>query len=206
MALVVRTFIVDPLKTELRRDVYDSSQSPARFDIRILGNDLTGVILTIQSPVPGAAPIVLTAGVEFPAVAADEYALARALILAIDEACGGLLRVHDPIDPDFQPAGGVGTGEPGQSVFAPRPGAWGEAITIDVNAVPDAINLELNGTSSLAGYTENGIGGSGPRGTRAMDDLIATLSAPGGLAPSFVSLSYSAMASGEVQYTLVFDE
>lgn len=207
MALVTRTFIVDPSKTELRRDHSDSRHSPARFDIRILNTaDLTGVVLTVQSPVPGAAAITLTAGAEFPATAPTRERLAELVLAAIDRETNGLLNLNDPIDPDFLHVGGVGSGEPGQSVFAPRPGAWGEEITLEVNATANAVNIEVNGVANAVGHTENGIGGSGARGTTELEAALSGLNAPGGGAPEFVSLSQSTLASGEVHYTLISDE
>jgi hypothetical protein len=159
--------------------------------------------LTIQSPVPGAAPIVLTAGTEFLATAANRFLLARSVLAAIDRETNGLLNLNDAVDPAFLPVAGVG--QPGQAVFAPRPGAWGESITLAVNVDAQAINLEVNGVASAAGHTENARGGSGAKGTQALEDLIVTLNPPGGAAPAFVSLSQSTLASGEVQYTLVLD-
>jgi hypothetical protein len=204
MALEVHTFVVDPYKPFLRRDTFDAVHAPARFDIRIVtAADLTGVVITIQSPVPGAAAITVTAGVDFPNTTTTRLEMARAVLSAIETACDGLLRLHDSVDPDYLLV--AGTGEPGQALFAPRPGAWGEAITLEVNAHANAANIEVNGVTGPAGHTENAIGGSGPAGTQALEDLVATLNAPGGGAPEFVSLSQVTLASGEIQYTLVLD-
>ena len=206
MALAVRTFTVDPHKEDLRRDHFDSTHAPARFDIRIVtAAVLTGVTITLQSPVPGAAPIVLTAGTEFLATAATRFELAESVLTAIDRAADRLLNLNDPVDPNFLPISG--SGEPGQSVFAPRPGAWGESITIAINAHANAVNLEVNGTVSAAGYTENAIGGSGPKGTSLLETFLATLTPPTQVSspPDLVSVSQSTLASGEVHYTVLYD-
>jgi len=179
MALAVRTFTVDPHKEDLRRDHFDSTHAPARFDIRIVtAAVLTGVTITLQSPVPGAAPIVLTAGTEFLATAATRFELAESVLTAIDRAADRLLNLNDPVDPNFLPISG--SGEPGQSVFAPRPGAWGESITI---------------------------GGSGPKGTSLLETFLATLTPPtqASSPPDLVSVSQSTLASGEVHYTVLYD-
>ena len=206
MALAVRTFTVDPHKEELRRDHFDSTHAPARFDIRIVtAAVLTGVTITLQSPVPGAAPIVLTAGTDFLATAVTRFELAQSVLAAIDRAAAGLLSLTDPVDPDFLPAGG--TGEPGAAVYAPRPGAWGEAITLSINIHANAANIEVNGTVSAAGYTENAVGGSGPKGTSLLEAFLETLTPPTQPSnpPDLVSVSQSTLASGEVHYTVLFD-
>ena len=209
MALAVRTFIVDPMKQEDRRDRADAGTAKAIFDIKVISAaDLTGVTITIQSPVPGAAAIVLTAGTEFPATAATQAALARAVIAAIERETGGLLHNEDgPVVEDYRTLYTGATTEPGARVRAPSPGAWGEDITMTTNVTANSANLEINGTAAAGGTTQNAIGGAGPKGTQSLEDFLATLTPPTQMSspPDLVSVSQSSLPSGEVHYTVVYD-
>ena len=209
MALAVRTFTVDPLKQEDRRDRPDAGTAKAFFDIKVInGADLTGVIVTLQSPVPAAAPIVLTAGTEFPATAATQADLARALIAAIDRTAVRLLHNEDgPVVDSYKTPFTGASAEPGARVRVGSPGAWGENVTLTTNATANSANLEINGTAAAGGTTQNAVGGAGPKGTQALEDFLATLTPPTQPTspPDLVSVSQSSLPSGEVHYTVVYD-
>lgn len=203
MPLEVHTYIVDPFRTATRRDRWDSVKDPARFDIRLRNAaNLTGVVLTVQSPVPGAAAITVTAGVDFPNTAATLFELAQLVLAAIDRRCGDLLSLRGPVTPEHQ---GVAN-QPGAAVYAPRPGAWGDAITMAVNATANAVNIVVNDNFSALGYTRNAWNGASVSALDALEKEIALLNPFGGVAPAFVSLEQVTLASGEVMYTLTIDQ
>lgn len=207
MALEVRTFIVDPMKQEDRRDRPDAGVAKALFDIKVINAaDLTAVTITITSPVPGSTPIVLSAGVHFPAVAATQADLARAVLAALERSSQERLHIEDgPVVEDYTTPYTGATAEPGGRVRVPSPGAWGEGYTLATNATANSANLEINGQANAAGVTVNAVGGAGPKGTQALEDFLATLNLPGGGAPELYSVSQSTLASGEIHYTVVFD-
>jgi len=204
MPLEVTTYIVDPFRTtQTRRDRWDSAKDPARFDIRLRNAaNLTGVVLTVQSPVPGAAAITVTAGVDFPNTAATLFDLAQLVLAAIDRRCGDLLSLRAPVTPAHQ---GVAN-QPGAAVYAPRPGAWGESITLAVNATANAANIVVNDTFGAGGHVQNAWKGASLAALDRLEKDIALLHPFGGVAPAFVSLEQVTLASGEVMYTLTVDQ
>jgi hypothetical protein len=201
VALVLRTFIVDPLKTALRRDRADSVHGPARVNFRFEEASYVGVEITIQSPVPGVLPVVLVAGTDFlDGTANTAMEVALSFFEAVERETQGLLRLRDPIDPLFNPYNDF-RAIPGQAMFASSPGAWGDAITVEVNASANSGEIEVNDVASVGGHIENAFGGAGAKGTQALDNVLS------GLAPTaVVSLTYSSLPSGEVQYALVTNE
>jgi len=207
MPLRVRTFLSDPKKTPGRRHIGDSALHKALFDLKVLNPDLTGVTLTFTSPVPGAAAIVLTAGVHFPAVAASSLELARAVAAAIDLGTQRLMNLNAGVSPDYRTQyTNLAAPGPGFRVESSAAGPWGESITLEINAAAAAANLEVNGTATAVGQTQNAVGGANPSGTQALETFLATLSPPGGGAPEFISLAQSTLASNEVLYTVVYEE
>lgn len=161
MAIRVVRYDMDPLKSGLTRDNWDKNLRRASATF-VLSGSVAGMVLTLQSPTPGAAPIVITEGVDWTETA-DVFESMHALLAAITSLGGGLLTPKGPVSD--------ASGSAMVVLQAPSAGSWGEGITVDVDAA--GANLEVNGNAGPT--TENLTDGAGPDAVQAFQDFLNNL-------------------------------